>query len=77
MPRFHTLKDMSSTPTDPDHATVSELIVQLAQVEDAMRHSGRDGTEEPEAALVEREQAIVAALHQRGLPFHAHSSEVP
>lgn len=66
---------MSTTAANSDDATVRELIVQLAQVEDAMRQAP-DG--DPDADdLAEREQAIVAALHRHGLPFHAQSAETP
>ncbi|WP_415856835.1 hypothetical protein [Sinomonas sp. G460-2] len=52
--------------TDLDHATVRELIVQLALVEDGLRGSeGRDPARA--AALARREQSIVAALHRNGL----------
>ncbi|GAB3273214.1 hypothetical protein GCM10027449_10570 [Sinomonas notoginsengisoli] len=65
---------MLSTPADPDRATVRELIVELAQVEDAMRHDGIAAAAESVTALAEREQVIVAALHRRGLPFHAQGA---
>ncbi|MGT2462402.1 hypothetical protein [Sinomonas atrocyanea] len=58
-----------------DHATVRELIVELAEVEDALRRAGGRGTLGPTEALAEREEEIVAALHQRGLPFHAQGAE--
>lgn len=66
---------MSQTAANSDDATVRELIVELAQVEDALRQSP-DGA--PDAGdLAEREEAIVAALHRRGLPFHAQGAGGP
>ena len=67
---------MLSTPSERDHATVRELIVQLAEVEDALRQAGGQGTLESSAEiLAEREQQIVAALHEHGLPFHAQGAD--
>ncbi|WP_413249251.1 hypothetical protein [Sinomonas flava] len=68
---------MSSPSANPEPATVRELIVQLAQVEDAMRQAAGAAPSSDTAALAEREQAIVEALHERGLPFHAQSVERP
>lgn len=65
---------MLSTPSERDHATVRELIVQLAEVEDALRHAGGSGLA-GSAELAEREQEIVAALQQHGLPFHAQGAD--
>jgi hypothetical protein len=66
---------MSSTSAKSERATVRELIVQLAQVEDAMRHTGSDAPNGAAAALAAQEQAIVQALHEHGLPFHAQGVE--
>ncbi|MGA7206313.1 MAG: hypothetical protein WBX27_16990 [Specibacter sp.] len=56
------------TPEDGDlgQATVRELIVQLALVEDEHRNTAIPGQL---AALARREHAIVAALHRHGLAF--------
>ncbi|MGY3565200.1 hypothetical protein [Sinomonas sp. RB5] len=66
---------MLQMPAEKDHATVRELIVELAEVEDALRQAGARGTLGAAEALAEREQEIVAALHQRGLPFHAQGAD--
>ena len=68
------VEGMLSTPSERDHATVRELIVQLAEVEDALRHAGGSGLA-GSAELAEREQEIVAALHEHGLPFHAQGAD--
>lgn len=46
--------------------------MQLAEVEDALRHAGGLAGS---AELAEREQEIVAALQQHGLPFHAQGAD--
>lgn len=59
---------------DYPYASVRELIVQLALVEDECRSATSPGEI---AALSLREEAIVAALQQNGLAFHSlyrHSS---
>lgn len=48
--------------------------MQLAEVEDALRHAGGSGLA-GSAELAEREQEIVAALQQHGLPFHAQGAD--
>jgi hypothetical protein len=65
----------AKTPANPEPATVRELIVQLAQVEDALRHTDAGGL--GAAALAAQEQDIVDALHRHGLPFHAQGAERP
>jgi hypothetical protein len=66
---------MLSTPSERDRATVRELIVQLAEVEDALRQAGGQGALGSTDALAEREQEIVAALHEHGLAFHAQGAD--
>ncbi|GAA2202666.1 hypothetical protein [Sinomonas flava] len=66
---------MSYPSADSEPATVRELIVQLAQVEDAMRQAAGAAPSGDTAALAEREQSIVQALHEHGLPFHAQGVE--
>jgi hypothetical protein len=66
---------MLQRPAERDHATVRELIVELAEVEDALRQAGGRGARGSAEALAEREQEIVAALHERGLAFHAQGAD--
>lgn len=69
----------SATPGDDDlgQATVRELIVQLALVEDEYRKATNPGQI---AALARRERTIVVALHRHGLalngPGISHMSKV-
>lgn len=53
---------------DYPHASVRELIVQLALVEDEYRSAT---SPDEIAALSLREEAIVAALQRNGLAFHS------
>ena len=59
----------SSVPSRRDRsgATVRELIMELAQIEDAIRHRpARGGWAVPEdPALVEQQRAVVTALRSR------------
>ncbi|GAB2747739.1 hypothetical protein [Sinomonas soli] len=66
---------MLQRPAERDHATVRELIVELAEVEDALRQAGGRGARGSAEALAEREREIVAALHERGLSFHAQGAD--
>ena len=51
---------------DLDRATVRELILRLAEVEDGQRRAVREARGRSMADLVRREKAIVAALHRHG-----------
>ncbi len=64
--------DVSRETDDLGSATVPELIMRLAEVEDRMRQvrgeSGSGG-----AALARHERAIVSELHRRRLKWHGSS----
>jgi hypothetical protein len=55
---------------DLERASVPELLVMLAETEDAIRKAARAG-HPPTASMTKREDAIVEALRRRhGLAFH-------
>lgn len=62
-----------------DGAVVRELMVELAQVEYAIRHTAPDGLAPPAeaAALVVRERAIVAELRRRRVPASERAASTP
>jgi hypothetical protein len=66
-----TMKNTAPEDDDLDQATVRELIVQLALVEDEHRKATDPGQI---AAVARREQVIVAALHRHGLTFKGPGS---